>query len=64
MPKPQSKTMSATDMRIDFSDVLTQVKKNKLRLTITKSGKPIAVLMSLAEYERLTASAQPPESEK
>lgn len=44
-------TKSATEVRKDFFDILDKVESSGVPYTITKSGKPIVVMMSAEEYE-------------
>jgi len=50
------KTISATDLRLNLSDIIADIKKEKRHMLITKSGKPVAVLVSMDEYEQLIAA--------
>lgn len=50
-------TMSATDARVHFGEVLRRVRDNEI-ITVEHGGKPKAVILSVEEYERLRA-AQP-----
>lgn len=49
-------TMSATQARVHFGDVLRRVRENEI-ITVEHAGKPEAVIMSVEEYERLKAHA-------
>jgi len=44
-------TLSATDVRNNFFDILTEVEKANIPYTVTREGKPIAVIMNAEEYE-------------
>lgn len=44
-------TLSATEVRKNFFDVLDKVEKTNLPYTITLDGKPKAVIMNAEEYE-------------
>ena len=51
-------TITATDARIHFGRVLRQVAKGGQRIIIERAGRPKAVILSIAEYERLQAAQQ------
>ncbi len=55
-----STTMSATQARVHFGEVLRRVRDNEI-ITVEHAGKPQAVIMSIEEYERLRAHAPEPE---
>lgn len=44
-------TKSATEVRNNFFDILDEVESSGVPYTITKGGKPVAVIMSAEEYE-------------
>ena len=44
-------TLSATEVRKNFFDILDKVQKTNLPYTITLGGKPKAVIMNAEEYE-------------
>ena len=44
-------TLSATEVRNNFFDVLDKVGQTNIPYTITREGKPIAVIMNAEEYE-------------
>lgn len=44
-------TLSATDVRNNFFDILDKVGQTNLPYTITREGKPVAVIMNAEEYE-------------
>lgn len=46
-------TISASKARASFNDVLSRVGYGQERLTITRNGKPAAVLVSVADLELL-----------
>jgi len=46
-------TLSASDAKREFGDVLLKAQKAPVR--INKNGKPVAVVVSAAEYEQLEA---------
>lgn len=48
-------TMSATEARIHFGEVLRRV-ENKETITVERGGQPKAVIMSIEEYEKLRSS--------
>ena len=51
-------TITATDAKNKFGQVLEEAQREPVR--IQKSGRDVAVLVSAAEYERLTEAAAPP----
>lgn len=48
-------TMSATEARVHFGEVLRRVRANDT-ITVERGGKPEAVILSVAAYERLRAN--------
>ncbi len=48
-------TMSATDARVHFGEVLRRVRDNEI-ITVEHGGKPKAVILSVEEYERLRSA--------
>lgn len=55
MARPQVKKISATDLRLNLSYIIADIKKGKQHIHVTKSGKLVAVLISVDEYEKLMA---------
>lgn len=51
--KPKTPEVAALDVRRDFGDYLSRVGFGGERFVITRHNKPIAVLVSFDEYERL-----------
>jgi prevent-host-death family protein len=49
-------TMTATDARIRFGEVLRRVSEEGQRIIVERAGQPKAVIISVAEYERLKAA--------
>ena len=47
------KTISATEARIRFGEVMRQVVERHEAITVERNGKPSIVLLSVSEYERL-----------
>lgn len=45
------------DARRDFGELLSRVGFGGERIVITRHGKPVAALVSIADHERLTAAA-------
>ena len=45
------KTIGTTELRNNFKEALSQVKKSKMPLIITERGIPTSVLVSIDEYE-------------
>jgi len=52
------RTMTATNARIHFGEVLRQVAQGK-RIIVKRTGRPQAVILSPLEYERLKATGRP-----
>jgi prevent-host-death family protein len=50
--KPVLKTIKATDARIHFGDVLKRAFKGEEHFIVEKDGLPIAVIISMSDYER------------
>jgi prevent-host-death family protein len=48
-----TRTVSATEARIHFGDVLRAVHERGETIFVERSGKPQAVVLSIEEYERL-----------
>jgi prevent-host-death family protein len=44
--------MSATQARVHFGEVLRRVENNET-ITVERGGQPMAVILSVAEYEKL-----------
>ncbi len=47
------KTITATEVRRNFNAVVRKLRKNRDHAIIQSSGAPVAVLLSMEEYERL-----------
>lgn len=45
--------ISASDLRVELNDVLSRVSYGNERVTITRNGKPAAVLVSVSDLELL-----------
>ncbi len=57
-----SHTVSATEARIHFGELLQRVVRQGDRITIERAGKPQAVMLSVDDFERLlSASRQAPD---
>ena len=52
-----TQSFSIAEARHDLAAVVHQLERQP-RIQLTRRGKPVAVLMSLREYERLTAGTQ------
>lgn len=46
--------ISATDARVRFGELLTAVKERGETVIVEKSGEPLAAVIPMAEYRRLT----------
>ena len=51
--------IAATEARIHFGRVLREVNEEGYHIIVERSGEPQAVILSVAEYERLKAGHQP-----
>lgn len=51
--KSESSSISASDARASFNDVLSRVGYGRERVTITRNGKPAAVLVSVEDLALL-----------
>lgn len=49
--------ISATYARTHFGDVLRRLAERQARIVVERSGEPTAVILSVAEYQRLTQAA-------
>lgn len=49
--KAKKNTMSATDAKNNFGDLLEDARKNPI--TIERNGRPVAVVISAEEFERM-----------
>ncbi len=49
------RTITATEIRRNFSAVVRRLRKRREHTVIQSDGVPVAVLLSIAEYERLMA---------
>jgi prevent-host-death family protein len=54
----ENKIITATEVRRNFSAVVRKVRKNRGHAIIQSSGAPVAVLLSIPEYERLVAHSR------
>jgi len=52
------KTISATEARIRFGELMRQVVDRHEPITVERNGKPSIVLLSVSEYERLQNKKQ------
>jgi prevent-host-death family protein len=51
--KPAIQTMSVSETRDHFSQVVDQVKRHEARVLVEKSGIPVAAIVSARDLERL-----------
>lgn len=51
------KTISATEARVRFGELLHQVADEQQVIVVERGGKPQAVVLSLEQYERLKSQA-------
>jgi prevent-host-death family protein len=52
------RTMSATEARIHFGELMRRVVEQQEPVIVEHSGKPHVVIVSVEEYERLQAAAE------
>ena len=52
--KREPRHISATTARVRFGELLDSVKDNGETVIVEKSGKPLAAVIPIAEYRRLT----------
>jgi prevent-host-death family protein len=50
-----SDTLSATEARIHFGELLRKVRQTGRHVVVERAGKPSAVIMSIEEFEQLRA---------
>lgn len=50
---PETETINASEARQNFSSLLNRVYRDKTRVTVERSGIPIAVIVSPEDLERL-----------
>ena len=53
------KTISATEARVRFGEMMRYVVEEQAPIIVERSGQPQVVLLSVSEYERLKAAAIP-----
>jgi prevent-host-death family protein len=56
--KPKTGTVTATNLQREVGSVLRRVAANGEHLTIERDGFPIAVILPLPDYKRLTHQEQ------
>ncbi|MCC6606197.1 MAG: type II toxin-antitoxin system prevent-host-death family antitoxin [Anaerolineae bacterium] len=56
-----SKTMSATDARIHFGELMRHVTEHQEPVFVERAGKPQVVVISVAKYEQLTTQNNRPD---
>ena len=49
------RTITATELRRNFAAVVRRLRQRREHTVIQSSGAPVAVILSMAEYERLVA---------
>jgi prevent-host-death family protein len=54
MASTTTKEMKLTDARAHFSELLTEVHREGIRISITKSGIPVGAIISTSDLERFT----------
>ena len=55
-------TISATEARVHFGEVMRRVTENGETIVVERGGKPQVVVVSVAEYERLRERKPSPEA--
>lgn len=55
-----SRTISATDARVHFGEVLRGVTEERATYFVERSGSPVAVVISVEEYEALRREREEP----
>lgn len=53
-------TVTATQARVHFGELLQRVIRSKEAIIVERAGKPLAVILSMDEYERLSAPDEEP----
>jgi prevent-host-death family protein len=54
-----TRTVSATDARLHFGELMNEVMEHKQPILVEKNGKPQVVLLAIEEYQRLQKRDQP-----
>lgn len=54
-------TVTATQARVHFGELLQRVILSKKAIVVERAGKPLAVILSMDEYERLSAPDEEPD---
>jgi prevent-host-death family protein len=52
------KTMTATETRVHFGEVLRLVNEDCDHIVVERGGKPLAVILSVQQYEKLTETPE------
>jgi prevent-host-death family protein len=58
---PEPRHVSATDARVRFGELLDAVRNGGETVIVEKSGEPLAAVIPIAEYRRLTRRVLPQE---
>lgn len=53
-------TVTATQARVHFGELLQRVIRSKKAIIVERAGKPLAVILSMDEYERLSTPDEEP----
>ena len=53
-------SVTATEARVHFGELLQRVIRSKKAIVVERAGKPLAVILSMDEYERLAAPEEEP----
>ena len=49
------KIVTLTDAKAKFSELINRVTVRKEKITITRKGKPVVIMLSIEEYKRLSS---------
>ena len=53
-------SVTATQARVHFGELLQRVIRSKQAIVVERAGKPLAVILSMEEYERLAVPEEEP----
>lgn len=54
-------TVTATDARVHFGELLQRIVQNDEAVMVERSGKPVAVIMPVEQYDRMRTQAYEPD---
>ena len=61
MESPMGRTVTATEARVRFGELMRRVVEHEETVVVEKSGEPKVVVLSVAEYERLRGEPLKPD---